>query len=260
MSFPPDGLRVGTSGWQYDDWRPDVYPEGLPKSRWLMRYGELFDTVEVNNTFYRLPAEETFRRWAASTPPDFRFAVKASRYLTHMKRLRLPKQPVRLLLERAQLLGPKLGPVLLQLPPRFKCEPKRLDATLEAFGPRVLVAVEVRDPSWHDDAVYDVLARHGAALVWWDRRGARGPLVKTADWVYLRMHEGRSRTAPSYGKRALQSWCARVEHAYGADARGWVYFNNDPGAAAPRDAAAFRRIARRMGFHVPGPRELAPTH
>jgi uncharacterized protein YecE (DUF72 family) len=259
VSIPPQGLRVGTSGWQYDDWRGEFYPTGLGQPRWLLRYAEVFDTVEVNNSFYRLPTEDTFRRWAAMTPPDFRFTVKASRYLTHMRRLLRPKQPVELLMERARLLGSKLGPVLLQLPPHFRCEPKRLEATLEAFGPRVQVAVEVRDERWHDDEVYEVLARHNAALVWWDRRGARGPLVQTADWLYLRLHEGRSRTAPSYGKRALESWCARVEHAYGTDVCGWVYFNNDPGAAAPRDAAAFRRIARRAGMHVSGPPELMPA-
>jgi len=260
VSAEPAGLRVGTSGWQYADWRPDVYPEGLSQPRWLTRYAELFDTVEINNTFYRLPTEDSFRRWAAATPPGFCFAVKASRYLTHMKRLLLPKQPVKLLLERARLLGPKLGPVLLQLPPRFECEPGRLDTALSAFGPKVRVAVEVRDPRWHDDRVYEVLARHGAALCWWDRRGARGPLVKTADWVYLRLHEGRSRTAPSYGRRALESWAARVEDAYGTDVRGWVFFNNDRGAAAPRDAAVFRRVAQRAGLSVTSPPEPAPAH
>jgi uncharacterized protein YecE (DUF72 family) len=257
MTRAASGLRVGTSGWQYADWRPDVYPEGLGQSKWLARYAELFDTVELNNSFYRLPTEESFRRWATTTPPEFCFAVKASRYLTHMKRLIMPKQPVKLLLERARLLGPKLGPVLLQLPPRFKCEPGRLDATLEAFGPDVRVAVEVRDERWHHDAVYEVLAKHRAALCWWDRRGARGPLVKTTDWIYLRMHEGRARTAPSYGRRALESWVERVVDAYGADVAGWVYFNNDPGAAAPRDAAAFRRLAGRAGVAVSAPRAPA---
>jgi len=232
-----------------------VYPEGLAHHRWLSRYAELFDTVEVNSSFYRLPTEETVRRWAAATPPEFCFAIKASRYLTHLKRLRIPKQPVALLMERARLLGSKLGPVLLQLPPRFKCDPRRLDATLEAFGPRVQVAVELRDPRWHDDAVYEVLARHDAALVWWDRRGARGPLVKTSGWLYLRLHEGRSRTAPSYGRRALESWVERIVDGYGSDARGWIYCNNDPGAAAPRDAAALRRLAAAAGLGVSSPGE-----
>lgn len=244
----PDGLRIGTSGWQYDDWRPDVYPVGLGKARWLTRYGELFDTVEINSSFYRLPTEESLRRWRAATPAPFRFAVKASRYLTHVRRLRLPEEPVRLFMQRARLLGDKLGPVLLQLPPHFACEAERLDATLEAFGRRVQVAVEVRDARWHDDAVYDVLAKHGAALVWWDRRGARGPLVKTADWLYLRLHEGRSRNAPSYGRRALESWVGRIVDAYGEDVCGWVYLNNDQQAAAPRDAASLRRIAERAGI------------
>jgi uncharacterized protein YecE (DUF72 family) len=243
-------VRVGTSGWQYRDWRPSIYPEGLPQSRWLARYAELFDTVEINNSFYRLPLEETFRHWADATPADFRFSVKASRFLTHMKRLRAPAQPVALLLERARGLGRKLGPVLLQLPPHFRCDPQRLDETLSAFGPDVAIAVEVRDERWHDDRVYDVLTRHDAALVWWDRRGVHGPLVRTADWIYLRLHEGRAKGAPEYGRRAMATWCERVAAAYGERVGGWVYFNNDPGAAAPRNAETFARLARASGLRV----------
>jgi uncharacterized protein YecE (DUF72 family) len=241
-------LRVGTSGWQYPDWRPTVYPPGLGQSRWLTRYAELFDTVEVNGTFYRLPSEATVEHWADSTPESFRFAVKASRYLTHVTRLLEPRDPCRRFLERVQRLGAKLGPILVQLPPHFPCDPGRLDAALEALGPDVQVSVEVRDDRWHDNRVYDVLRRHGAALCWWDRRGTHGPLVRTADWVYLRMHEGRARPAPAYGARALTTWCDRIATAYGAGASGWVFFNNDAGAAAPRNADDFVRAARRSGL------------
>jgi uncharacterized protein YecE (DUF72 family) len=246
------GLRVGTSGWQYDDWRPTVYPPGLGQSRWLTRYAELFDTVEVNGTFYRLPSITTVQRWAAATPPDFRFAVKASRYLTHVRRLVEPEDPCTRFLERVHHLGAKLGPILVQLPPHFPPDPQRLEATLEAFARAdgVRVSVEVRDDRWHDDRVYDLLARHGAALCWWDRRGAHGPLVRTSDWVYLRMHEGRSRSGSAYGVRALGSWCERIVAAFGEQAEGWVYFNNDHRAAAPRNAAELRRAAVRVGLTV----------
>jgi len=248
-------LRVGTSGWQYDDWRPSVYPKGLGQSHWLARYAELFDTVEVNGTFYRLPSAATVQRWAASTPEHFRFAVKASRYLTHVRRLVDPGEPCAHLVERVRHLGPKLGPILLQLPPHFPCEPQRLDDTLAALasGAAVPLVVEVRDERWHDDRVYDVLARHDAALCWWDRRGTHGPLVRTTDWVYLRLHEGRAAPAPAYGVRALSAWCERIVAAFGEQAGGWVYFNNDPGAAAPRNALELRRAAARAGLAVREP-------
>jgi uncharacterized protein YecE (DUF72 family) len=241
-------VRVGTSGWQYADWRPSLYPKGLGQSRWLARYAELFDTVEVNGTFYRLPTEATVERWAETTPDEFCFAVKASRYLTHIRRLAEPRDPVELFLSRVRRLGAKLGPVLLQLPPHFPADHGRLGATLDALGAGLQVCVEVRDERWHDERVYDVLADHDAALCWWDRRGTHGPLVRTTDWFYLRMHEGRADPPPSYGRRALTTWCERIASVYGEQAGGWVYFNNDPGAAAPRNAAEFGRAARQLGL------------
>ncbi len=246
-------MLIGTSGWQYADWRGTFYPRGLPQRRWLEEYATRFRTVEVNNSFYRLPTEETFERWATATPSDFVFTVKASRYLTHIRRLRSPGEPTRLLLRAARRLGPKLGVVLLQLPPRFRCDAGRLAATLDAFGADTKVAVEVRDERWHVDAVYDVLYEHQAPLVWWDRRGAHGPLVRTADWAYVRFHEGRAHDRPSYGRRALATWCERLASTYGTDAEAWVNFNNDPGAAAPDDAARFSRLLDAHGFAVAQP-------
>jgi uncharacterized protein YecE (DUF72 family) len=243
------GLLVGTSGWQYADWRGAFYPAGLGQPRWLGFYGSHYPTVEINNSFYRLPTAESFQRWRTSTPDGFCFAVKASRYLTHIRRLRGPGQPVSKLLGVARHLGPKLGPVLLQLPPRFACEVGRLEAALDAFG-STPVAVELRDERWHRDDVYDVLHRHSAALVWWDRRGAHGPLEQTTSWVYLRLHEGRGRTRPSYGRRSLETWSDRIASAYGDDARGFVFFNNDPGAAAVANASQFARIAAASGMPV----------
>jgi uncharacterized protein YecE (DUF72 family) len=255
------GVLVGTSGWQYADWRGPVYPTGVPQRRWLEEYATRFRTVEVNNSFYRLPTEETFERWAASTPADFVFSVKASRYLTHVRRLRAPREPARRLLRAARHLGPKLGVVLLQLPPRFRCDAGRLASTLDAFGTDTKVAVEVRDERWHADAVYEVLEARNAALVWWDRRGVHGPLVRTADWAYVRFHEGRAHDRPSYGRRALATWCERLASSYGTGADAWVYFNNDPGAAAPEDAARFSRLLDASGFAVaqPASRTASPS-
>lgn len=244
-----DRLRVGTSGWQYRDWRPSIYPKGIPQRSWLEHYARMFSTVEVNNSFYRLPTAETFERWASTTPPGFCFAVKASRYLTHVRRLQNPQEPIARLLGVARELGQKLGPILVQLPPHFECQPDRLAATLDAFG-TTPVAVELRDDRWQRDEVYEILRRHNAALVWWDRRGVHGPLIRTADWVYLRLHEGRGRLRPSYGRTALTTWFERISSIDGVGVRGWVYFNNDQGAAAPADAKTFLRIAEAHELQV----------
>jgi uncharacterized protein YecE (DUF72 family) len=241
-------LRVGTSGWQYRDWRGAFYPTGLATSRWLEHYAATFPTVETNSTFYRLPAPTTFERWAARTPDSFRFAVKASRYLTHVRRLRDPGPPVARLLEAAAGLGPKRGPVLVQLPPTLTADVGLLDAALGAFPAGVRVAFEPRHDSWDTDAVAGVLAAHDAARCWWDRRGAHGPLERTASWCYLRLHEGRATPAPGYGRRALRTWAERLADAWGDDADGFVYFNNDAHACAVRDAATFTRLADAVGL------------
>jgi len=224
---------VGTSGWQYADWRGRLYPAGVPQRRWLEVYAAQFDTVEVNNAFYRLPERAVFESWRDRTPPGFVVAVKASRYLTHIKRLRDPAEPVARLMSVATGLGDKLGPVLLQLPPTLKSDPDLLDACLACFPAGVRVAVEPRHDSWWTDDVRRVLENRAAALVWADRRSRPvTPLWQTTGWGYLRLHEGAARPWPSYGDTALRSWAARLS---GFD-EAYAYFNNDQRGAAPRDA------------------------
>lgn len=245
-------LVVGTSGWQYDDWRSALY-EGVPKRAWLERYAREFPTVEVNNAFYRLPERSVFARWRDETPDGFVVAVKVSRYLTHVRRLRDPDEPVGRLLDRAAGLGERLGPFLLQLPPTLRADVDRLDACLAAFPPGAHVAVEPRHESWWTGGVRTVLERHGAALCWADR-AARPvtPLWRTAAWGYVRLHEGAASPWPSYGRRALATWLDRVDAAWpgAAAADVFVYFNNDPGGAAVRNARTLRRMARNRGFAV----------
>ena len=238
-------LRVGTSGWQYRDWRGTFYPARLPVRAWLEEYAAQFPTVEVNNTFYRLPERATFEHWASAVPDGFVFAVKASRYLTHVRRLREPREPVQRLVRAAAGLGDALGPVLLQLPPTLHADPQVLAATLREFPRDVRVAVEVRHDSWHCDSVYDVLASHDAALGLWDRVSRHGPLVVTAPWCYLRMHEGRATPTPCYGRSALHRWVTRLRDAWGDDPDGYVYFNNDRHACAPHNALTFTRLGGR---------------
>jgi uncharacterized protein YecE (DUF72 family) len=243
---------VGTSGWQYRDWRGRFYPEKLAAARWLDHYVERFATVEVNNTFSTLPPATTFEKRAARTPADFLVTVKANRYLTHVRRLRDPGDAVRRFLEAAAPLGAKTGPVLVQLPPNLRAEPGRLDETLAAFhtlgGGRVGVAVEPRHASWFTDPVYDLLAGHGAALVLADRRYRHNPVVRTAPRAYLRLHEGRASPRPCYGRAAVESWADRLAATWATDEDVDAYTNNDPGACAPRDAGVLARALARRGF------------
>lgn len=241
-------LIVGTSGWQYADWRGGFYPPGLPQRWWLRHYAEHFGTVEVNSVFYRLPPRDTFAQWHDQLPEGFLMAVKMSRYLTHIKRLRDPAEPVERFLGVAGALGDRLGPVLLQLPPTLRADPEALAATLRCFPGHVRVAVEPRHRSWWTDEVRAVLRAHGAALCWADRLGRpRTPLWRTADFGYLRMHEGRAHPRPRYGRAALDAWLTRVAAAFPARAPVYVYFNNDPGGAAVADAQALAARAAAPG-------------
>jgi uncharacterized protein YecE (DUF72 family) len=245
-------MLIGTSGWQYKDWKGRLYPADLPQRAWLEHYAAGFGTVEVNNAFYRLPERATFEAWRDRTPADFVVAVKASRFLTHIRRLRDPEEPVARLLDRAAGLGGKLGPVLLQLPPNLKADAGALDATLAQFPRRVRVAVEPRHPSWWTEEVRQVLRARGAALCWADRKGRPvTPLWRTADWAYLRLHEGRAAPWPRYGRTALDTWTARLAERFDpAKEDVYVYTNNDPGGAAVTDAVAFARLAARRGLPV----------
>lgn len=256
-------IFIGTSGWQYKDWRGRFYPTGVPQRRWLEHYAERFATVEINNAFYRLPERDTFAQWRRRTPDDFIVAVKVSRYLTHIKRLRDPAEPVARFLGRATALGDRLGPVLLQLPPSLRADADLLAAALALFPRDVRVAVEPRHPSWWTPRIRSVLERYGAALCWADRRSRPvTPLWQTADFGYLRLHEGRADPWPRYGAAALCSWLDRLAGAYGDDAPAYVYFNNDPGGAAITDVAAMAAAARRLGRPVtraPEPASAVPV-
>jgi uncharacterized protein YecE (DUF72 family) len=242
---------IGTSGWQYKDWRGAFYPAKLPQRLWLEHYAERFAVVEVNNAFYRLPERSTFQQWRERTPADFVFAVKMSRYLTHVKRLKEPAEPVARFLGRADALGDKLGPVLLQLPPTLKADLAALEETLKQFPRDVRVAVEPRHESWFSTEVRDLLGHYGAALSWADRQGRPlSPLWETADFGYLRLHEGRARPWPNYGRASLASWIDRVAGSREGVQERFVFFNNDPGGAAIANAATMAAQARRRHIDV----------
>ncbi|GGU88723.1 histidine kinase [Streptomyces litmocidini] len=247
-------VYIGTSGWQYRDWRGVLYPEGLPQRLWLEEYARSFATVENNNAFYRLPERHTFAAWRERTPDGFVMAVKASRFLTHVKRLKDPEEPVERLMGRAEALGDRLGPVLLQLPPTLRADAGLLDAVVACFPAGVRVAVEPRHDSWWTEEIAGVLRDRGAALCWADR-GSRPvtPLWRTADWGYVRFHEGRARPWPRYGRQALGAWADRIAAAWPEGADVFAFFNNDPGGAAVRDADFLARLVRSRGRTVVRP-------
>jgi len=260
-------LLVGTSGWQYRDWRGDFYPGGVPVSRWLGYYAGHFPVVENDGTFYRLASRDTFASWHERTPPGFVMAIKASRYLTHIRRLRDPAEPVARLLDSASGLADRLGPVLLQLPPNLTADAALLADCLRLFATEFgrhgtapaggRVCVEFRHSSWLTDEVRSILIAHNAALCWSDRAARPlGPLWRTADWGYLRFHEGAAQPWPRYGHQSLKSWLARISDAFSPEADVFAFFNNDQHCAAPADATALAQIADRAGWPAPRPTPL----
>jgi len=226
--MPAGEIRIGCSGWNYKDWRARVYPAGLPPRRWLEHYATLFDTVEVNNTFYRLPTRSAAAGWAEGSPPGFVFAVKMSRYLTHIKRLTEVERGIALFYDRIEPLirSAKLGPVLWQLPPNFKRNNERLAATLELLPPG-RHCFEFREPSWFAPEVYELLRAHGAALViGHDPRRPSQPHELTADWTFLRFHFGARGRCGNYSESELEDWAARIEE-WREMGDVYAYFNND---------------------------------
>jgi uncharacterized protein YecE (DUF72 family) len=252
-------VYIGTSGWQYKHWLGSFYPREQ-RSRELAYYAERFQTVEINASFYKLPSGHTFREWAGQAPDDFVFAVKGSRFLTHMKRLKDPKEPADRLMRRAERLGDKLGPVLLQLPSNMRCDLGRLEETLEAFRGRARLAFEFRHESWFVDDVRRTLERHDAALCIADRESKLvTPAWRTADWGYMRFHEGTAKPVPCYGRGSLESRAKLIDETWSKRSDVYVYFNNDTHGCALRDAAVFARAIEKHGLRptrVPETREV----
>ncbi len=249
---------IGTSGWHYADWRPRFYPSGMGTGRWLAFYADRFAAVEVNNAFYRLPERTTFQKWRETVPEDFVVAVKASRYLTHIRRLNDPAEPVARLMDRASALGGHLGPVLLQLPPTMPADPGLLDAALEAFGDSVRLAVEFRHESWFAEKTRAILEKRGAALCVTSGGAVSPPLWRTADWGYLRFHHGSGRPLSCYKRRELEAWADRLAGLWGDEDVVYCFFNNDPNGCALRDARWFANACSDRGrrpTRVPMPRE-----
>jgi uncharacterized protein YecE (DUF72 family) len=237
--------RIGCSGWNYKSWRGPFYPVTLPPSSWLDFYSQRFDTVEVNNTFYRLPLRSTFATWGRGVPHEFLFAVKASRFITHMKKLRDPDEPLARLVTRASALGGKLGPVLYQVPATLVLDLDRLDTFLRALpvstGGHVLRhVIEFRDPSWYVTEVFDLLRHREVAMCLHDKLGSAIDRPFIGPFVYLRFHGPSGAYSGSYSAATLRAWARRLADEFHDGREVFAYFNNDPDAVAVRNALTLR--------------------
>jgi uncharacterized protein YecE (DUF72 family) len=249
-------VHVGCSGWHYQHWRGLIYPKRAPPSTWLPLYAKQFQTVELNNSFYRLPSAATFAGWRAQVPRGFLFSLKASRFLTHIKRLREPEEPLGRLLAHAKPLGPMLGPVLYQIPPHWAPDAERLETFLAALPPRLahgsrrrlLHVLEVRDPRGYEPWVIELLRAYGVTLCVHDMPGAESPLLSVGPIVYVRLHGYRSRYGGSYPDEVLDDWADWLRSALAAGKDAFVYFNNDVHGHAVQDAA---RLKHRLGGDAP---------
>ncbi|MGH7903750.1 MAG: DUF72 domain-containing protein [Candidatus Dormibacteraceae bacterium] len=242
-------LRVGTSGWQYRHWRGVFYPEGLPQRAWFGFYATHFDTVEVNNTFYRLPAEPTFGKWEERAPPGFRYALKGSRFITHLKRLREAKAPLAEFARRAGAIEVHRGPVLWQLPPVLARDDELLRLFLASLPAGFRHTVEFRHRTWLDPAVFAMLRERSVALCVPDRPGLSRSLELTAAWTYLRFHAGAA--GGDYTEAQLEEWSDRIAGWLEEGVSVWAYFNNDQSGYAISNA---RRLLERIRQRRPDPR------
>ena len=234
-------VRIGTSGWNYKHWRGVFYPRDLPAGRWLQYYLRHFDTVEINYSFYRLPTAENFVAWREQVPPGFLFAVKGNRFITHLKRLSDPAEPVGRFFARAGELGPTAGPMLWQLPPTFQCDIERLEGFLAALPWEYQHAFEFRHDSWFTDGVYAALRARDAALCLADRGGGTTPLEITASWTYVRFHGGVGE-GWAYTQPQLREWAERIADYRAQGLTTYAYFNNDPHGHAITDGRRLRSL------------------
>jgi uncharacterized protein YecE (DUF72 family) len=245
MSMTKGQIRIGTSGWNYGHWLGTFYPKGTRQQDLLAAYAERFDTVEINRTFYSLPDANVVATWREQSPVGFLFAAKASRYLTHRKKLKDPEEPIERLFGCIEALKEKLGPVLFQLPPRWGVNPDRLQRLLGELPGQHRYAFEFRDPSWHNGRILELLSRRGAAFCIFDLAGKRSPIEVTTGFVYIRLHGPGGPYQGSYDGRTLSGWARRISGWSEAGKDVYCYFDNDEKAYAPHDALRLKVMVER---------------
>jgi uncharacterized protein YecE (DUF72 family) len=235
-------IHIGTSGWHYDHWYGSFYPEQVKKDHMLDYYQQIFQTVEINNTFYHLPKAKTFFTWKQKVGKDFCFAVKASRYITHMKKLKDAEEPLYNFLNRIGALGKTRGPVLFQLPPHWRKNAARLKEFLEAVPKDIRSTFEFRDKSWFDLEVYNVLRKYNAAFCMYELGGILSPQEVTADFIYIRLHGPGAKYQGRYSTRMLQVWSEAI-NSWSVQAKDvYCYFDNDQAGYAVHNALELYRI------------------
>jgi len=240
----PSEVRIGTSGWHYKHWVGTFYPPKTLASKMLAHYCDLFDTVELNNTFYRLPTPAGLANWRDLTPAGFLFAAKGSRFLTHMKKLKDPQMGLQRYFERVDLLGSKLGPILFQLPPNWELDVDRLVTFVGALPAHHRYAFEFRNPTWDVDSVYDILRKKNIAYCIFDLAGNQSPVQLTANFAYVRLHGPGDKYRGTYGDSALRSWARQIDRWQADDKSSFVYFDNDEAGYAALDALRLKKLLR----------------
>ncbi len=238
---------IGTSGWHYEHWRGRFYPEKLPKAKWLEFYAGHFATVELNNSFYRLPSEAAFAAWRDSTPANFTFAVKVSRFITHIKRLKDTGEAVDKFITRAKILGDKLGPLLYQLPPNMHRNDERLELFLSALPRGLKHVIEFRHQSWLEEGVFQILHKYNTGFCVFDMPSVSCPLVATADFVYIRFHGSTGLYSSCYSDEELADWAKRLVNLARDLKAIYIYFNNDAEAFAVRNAVTLGTYLETLG-------------
>lgn len=233
-------IRIGTSGWQYKHWRGTFYPKELRQREHFPYYTGLFDTVELNSSFYQLPDRETFKKWRENSPDGFVYAVKASRYITHMKKLKDTKEATALFLKNSKGLGKKRGPILFQLPPGWSVNAERLHHFLRSLPATNRYTFEFRNNTWYCDEVFELLERYNCAFCFYDLAGHQSPIVTTADFIYVRLHGPGGKYQGSYTKKALSAWATRCLKWSGNGKDVYVYFDNDQAGHAAWNARALK--------------------
>lgn len=236
-------VHIGTSGWSYEHWRARFYPSEIETNSWLNYYCRFFETVEINKSFYRLPAKKTFEAWRKQSPTKFIFAVKGSRFITHMKKLKDPEIASKKFFDNVSELKEKVGPILFQLPPRWQKNASRLNDFLASLPTNYQFAFEFRDPSWFDPEIYTILEKHGASLVISSSPSFPSEEVLTTSFVYLRMHGGAELYGSNYSDKELASWARQIKKWLSKQAKEvFVYFNNDAYAYAVQNALALKKL------------------
>jgi len=234
-------LHIGCSGWSYKHWKEKFYPSDLPQQNWFQFYSKVFDTVELNNTFYRLPPAKTFEVWKRQAPKGFIYAVKANRFLTHLKKLKDSRIPLQRFLKRTRLLNDHLGPILYQLPPRWSLNFERLRSFLDLLPRDLDHVIEFREPSWFRDEVFALLNSHQVSFCCHDLSSLSVPRVATGHLAYVRFHGGKLKYQGSYPVEALSSWEPWLKGQLAGNKQAYVYFNNDANAHAVENAKVLKQ-------------------